>query len=88
MTDPARHVVLFQVAAREVGLSTSTLRRLCKAGTGPVLLRLSERRLGIRRGDLDSWLDSRVMAADPNLTPESSGGTGIRFRERKAPVSE
>lgn len=61
-SDPARHVVPFQAAAREVGLSAATLRRMCKDGTGPTLLKLSERRLGIRRGDLDAWLQSREVA--------------------------
>lgn len=58
MTGTARHVVPFQVATREAGLSTATLRRRCKDGRGPTLLRLSERRLGIRRCNLDAWLES------------------------------
>lgn len=74
MIDPARSVVPFQVAARELGLSPATLRRMCKDGRGPILLRLSERRLGIRRGDLDAWVASREIA------PEN--GAGIRFEER------
>ncbi|WP_409566784.1 helix-turn-helix transcriptional regulator [Methylobacterium sp. E-046] len=63
-TDPARHVVPFQAAARELGLSAATLRRMCKEGSGPTLLRLSERRLGVRRGDLDAWLKTREIGAE------------------------
>lgn len=61
MTDTSRHVVPFQVAARELGLSAATLRRLCSKGDGPRLLRLSMRRLGIRRCDLDAWVASREI---------------------------
>ncbi|MGU3416934.1 helix-turn-helix transcriptional regulator [Methylobacterium sp. D54C] len=64
MTDTARHVVPFQAAARELGLSAATLRRMCKDGNGPTLLRLSERRLGVRRGDLDAWLKTREVGAE------------------------
>lgn len=63
MTDPARHVVPFQAAARELSVSSATLRRLCSKGAGPQLLRLSERRLGIRRCDLDAWLKTREIGA-------------------------
>ncbi|MFC7664357.1 helix-turn-helix transcriptional regulator [Methylorubrum suomiense] len=63
MSDPARHVVPFQAAARELGLSAATLRRMCNDGKGPTLLRLSERRLGVRRGDLDAWLKTREVGA-------------------------
>ena len=64
MTDITRHVVPFQAAARELGLSAATLRRMCKDGRGPTLLRLSERRLGVRRGDLDAWLKTREVIAE------------------------
>ncbi len=64
MIDTARHVVPFPAAAREVGLSTATLRWMCKDGRGPTLLRLSERRLGVRRGDLDAWLKTRETGAE------------------------
>lgn len=60
-TDTARHVVPFQSAAREVGLSPTTLRRMCREGDGPILLQISTRRLGIRRGDLDAWVESRKV---------------------------
>ncbi|MFF9549347.1 MULTISPECIES: hypothetical protein [Bacteria] len=37
---------------------------MCKDGRGPTLLRLSERRLGIRRGDLDAWLKACEIGAE------------------------
>ncbi|WP_353959852.1 hypothetical protein [Methylobacterium longum] len=37
---------------------------MCKDGRGPTLLRLSERRLGVRRGDLDAWLKTREVGAE------------------------
>jgi hypothetical protein len=36
------------------------LRRLIDAGDGPVITRLSPRRLGIRVSHGDAWLDSRA----------------------------
>lgn len=77
MNDTSHHVVPFQVAARELGLSAATLRRICKDGRGPTLLRLSLRRLGIRRGDLDAWVASRVLA------PESGRGGGVGSQGQK-----
>lgn len=59
--DPARAVVRFADVCRELGLSAATLRRMCKNGNGPPLIQLSERRLGVRRGDLDAWVESRKM---------------------------
>lgn len=69
MIDPARSVVPFQAAARELGLHPATLRRMCAKGDGPRLLRLSERRLGIRRRDLDAWVASREVPAQRNPIP-------------------
>ncbi|MCC0805954.1 helix-turn-helix domain-containing protein [Methylobacterium sp. W2] len=58
-TSAARAVLLFQTACDEARISVSTMRRLMKAGRGPRMIRLSERRIGIRRADLDDWLKSR-----------------------------
>jgi predicted DNA-binding transcriptional regulator AlpA len=46
-------------AAKVAGISTSTLERLIAAGNGPRVLRMSPRRVGIRKVDLDAWLASR-----------------------------
>ncbi|WP_375274968.1 helix-turn-helix transcriptional regulator [Methylorubrum thiocyanatum] len=58
-TSNPKAVVRFTDVARELGLSAPTLRRICKAGKGPRLLQLSTRCYGVRRGDLDAWLESR-----------------------------
>ena len=52
-------VIRFRAACAEIGISRCTMRRYIAAGTGPRLVRLSERVHGIRRADLDAWLESR-----------------------------
>lgn len=53
-------VIRFRDACTEAGVSIATMRRYLKAGTGPRLVRLSERVHGFRRGDLNSWIESRT----------------------------
>ncbi|QEE37988.1 helix-turn-helix domain-containing protein [Methylobacterium sp. WL2] len=57
-TNP-RAVIRLNVAAAEIGLHPDTLRRMCKRGDGPRLLHLSTRCYGIRRADLEAWLETR-----------------------------
>lgn len=58
---PNAPVILnFNAACEAANLSASTMRRLVKAGHGPRILRLSERRIGIRRDDLDEWINRRT----------------------------
>jgi hypothetical protein len=54
-------VLPFLVWVRQYsGLSESTCRRITQpGGGGPTLVRLSERRLGVRMGDHRAWLKSR-----------------------------
>ena len=59
--DPTRFVVRFPDVARELGVSPTTLRKLCSDGRGPPLLRLSERCFGVRRGELDAWIETRKV---------------------------
>ena len=54
----ANLVLSFRAACSETNLSMSTLRRLVKAGRGPRVVQLSERRVGIRRVDLEDWLSA------------------------------
>lgn len=61
---PGLRVLTFDEAAELAGLSTQTLRRACKRGAGPKLIRLSPRRIGIRVHDLDAWLSSRAVGAE------------------------
>lgn len=60
--DPKRFVVRFLEVARELGISPTTLRQICRRGEGPPLLQLSERCFGVRRGELDTWIESRKVA--------------------------
>jgi prophage regulatory protein len=62
-TDPSRFVIRFPDVARELGVSPTTLRKLCNKGKGPPLLRLSERCFGVRRGELDAWIEARKVAS-------------------------
>lgn len=51
-------VVTLRHAAAMLGVSDRTLRRQAGKGTGPRLIRLSERRIGIRVKDLNEWMDA------------------------------
>jgi excisionase family DNA binding protein len=46
-------------AAKIAGIGLSTLERLIAAGKGPKVLRMSTRRVAIRRVDLEAWLATR-----------------------------
>lgn len=52
-------VLRLREACEVAGLSLNTMRRLITAGRGPRVVRLSERRIGIRRADLEAWVVSR-----------------------------
>lgn len=52
-------VLPFNAACEIADLSRSTMYRLINAGRGPRVLKLSERRVGVRRDDLDTWLAGR-----------------------------
>jgi hypothetical protein len=45
--------------ARDLNISLATLRREIRAGRGPVLTWLSQRRCGVRRRHKRAWLDAR-----------------------------
>ncbi|TXN80617.1 helix-turn-helix domain-containing protein [Methylobacterium sp. WL8] len=61
--DPSRFVVRMPDVAKELGVSSTTLRQMCRRGKGPPLLQISERCFGVRRGELDRWMESRYVAA-------------------------
>lgn len=53
--------VISELEAAEAGnVSTSTLRRMHKRGEGPPRIRLSPRRVGYRRRDVEQWLSNRI----------------------------
>lgn len=45
------------------GISIATLRRRIAAGDGPIITRLSQRRLGVRLRHGRQWLDARSSAS-------------------------
>jgi len=59
----ADRVYTFDDFAKIAGISTITLRRLIRAGKGPIVTWLSERRGGIRGRHGAAWLDSRATSA-------------------------
>jgi predicted DNA-binding transcriptional regulator AlpA len=44
-----------------LGISLPTVQRRRLDGTGPKFIQLSERRIGYRRSDVESWLSARTM---------------------------
>jgi hypothetical protein len=46
--------------AKIAGISLVTLRRMIAAHSGPIVTKLSERRLGIRVRHAREWLDARA----------------------------
>jgi predicted DNA-binding transcriptional regulator AlpA len=55
--DPGNRVRSFREAAAAAGISLATLRRRIADGTGPRVVRVSVRRVGIRDRDFAAWLD-------------------------------
>jgi hypothetical protein len=51
------------IVADESNVSLATLRREIRAGRGPVLTWLSQRRCGVQRRHRRAWLDSRSGAS-------------------------
>jgi hypothetical protein len=45
------------------GVSVDTARRLIKAGAGPILTQMSQRRIGVRLADHIRWQASRARGA-------------------------
>jgi len=53
-------VLTVKESAAFAALSLSTFKRIIRAGDGPAIVKLSERRIGIREGDLTRWLAERI----------------------------
>ncbi|EHP93337.1 helix-turn-helix transcriptional regulator [Methylorubrum extorquens] len=58
-----RNVLSLTDACKAANLGNSTLRQLIREGRGPQVVRLSARRVGIRRCDLDAWIAGRMTGA-------------------------
>jgi predicted DNA-binding transcriptional regulator AlpA len=55
-------VMSAQEAAKFVGVSLVHFRRIYSSGQGPTIIRLTERRIGFRVGDIVDWIEKRVAA--------------------------
>jgi len=64
MIDPAPRFVELSAAAYELGLSAVALRRMCDEGRGPRRYRLSPRKVGIMRGDLEAFKNALRLPED------------------------
>jgi predicted DNA-binding transcriptional regulator AlpA len=52
-----------------LGVSLPSLQRLRSSGAGPRFVKLTQRRIGYRRADVDAWLAART-------TDRTGGGSG------------
>jgi hypothetical protein len=52
----------FRAWCEACGISPATGRRIVKSGQGPVITRLSDRRIGVRGRHHRKWLDERAGA--------------------------
>jgi predicted DNA-binding transcriptional regulator AlpA len=59
--DPDDRVLSLREVAEAAGISVMTLRRRITEGSGPKITRVSDRRVGIRRGHFREWLDLRAV---------------------------
>ncbi|MES0119395.1 DNA-binding protein [Mesorhizobium sp. C277A] len=53
-------VVTEKILSKWLGISLPSLQRLRSNGNGPRFVRLSERRIGYRRKDVELWLEART----------------------------
>ena len=58
----SKEVYTRREAAEYIGLGESTLERWAREGRGPKVTRLSARRVGYRKGELDAWLKAQDEA--------------------------
>ena len=69
-----RRIMTLDEFAKQVGISLPTLRRLIATQRGPVITRLSERRIGIQIRHGKAWLDARTNKASAQGDRDVSGG--------------
>jgi predicted DNA-binding transcriptional regulator AlpA len=55
----ANNVISLPEAAARLGIHARTLQRMLADGTGPAIVRLSPRRIGILESDLITWIAAR-----------------------------
>jgi hypothetical protein len=77
-TSEGEHLTLDETADW-LRCSTRTLQRLLETGSGPPVIRISERRLIFRKADLHNWLTGRTRG--------STGPSATGRRRRSSRVS-
>jgi predicted DNA-binding transcriptional regulator AlpA len=73
VVDSHMRLITKQEAARRATLSLRSLDRRLADGTGPAVIRIGPRRVGIAESDFDAWLASRRLPA-PSEPPEKAIG--------------
>ena len=63
----------FNETASWVRCSTRTLQRLLETGSGPPVIRISERRLIFRKADVQAWLTGRTTGRIEIARPRRRG---------------
>jgi hypothetical protein len=77
-------IVPLPICAEAAGLSQQTLKAMAARGEMEII-RVSERRCGIRRSVLDAFLESRKSAVEPiaRPAPRKALGEGIKRMRRE-----
>lgn len=63
MAERQSTILTEEEAARDLRISKRTLQRLRLEGGGPRFIQLTEKRVGYRPADLDTWADGRGKAS-------------------------
>jgi hypothetical protein len=61
---PDDRIHSFEDCAAAADLSPATFRRQVASGQGPIITRLSQRRLGVRGRHFCAWLDARAASPE------------------------
>jgi predicted DNA-binding transcriptional regulator AlpA len=82
-TIPTEHLTLDEVADW-LRCSTRTVQRLLEDGSGPPVIRISERRLIFRVADLRTWLSHRTRGATEFSQPRRRGRSSPHHIQARA----
>jgi predicted DNA-binding transcriptional regulator AlpA len=58
-----------------LGVSLPSLQRMRSNGTGPKFIQLSERRIGYRKSEVETWLSARTIDRIGGLTRPAGAST-------------
>jgi predicted DNA-binding transcriptional regulator AlpA len=74
MTDSPVPLLTEKALSSWLGISLPSLQRMRSRGTGPLFVRLSERRIAYRRSDVEAWLAARITDRVLDTACTGSGG--------------